>query len=274
MQCPKCKLENPPGTLRCDCGYDFQTGSVKGSLLSEKEIKRNIKDPTPFQEITNQANYAASLGAIPAFGVALLLSVLFYLELTYSTRAHIYAPILLAIFLGASIYSASKGVWWPKVKLKPKIEYSPDLFNLEEYLISGDGEIVGKILFDSKTKRIRYAPDKERIDMYAMLFSRAIFGAFHLLSHDERVEILKWQNKKEKVWDRKSLMEFVGAFLYFIKDSGSSGTEYLKINEKVFPRVKYSYSPGVISLFGKISNINIDASMEWVPEIITNHNQN
>jgi len=26
MRCPSCKLENPPTGLRCDCGFDFQTG--------------------------------------------------------------------------------------------------------------------------------------------------------------------------------------------------------------------------------------------------------
>jgi hypothetical protein len=26
MQCPKCMLENPPGSEKCDCGYDFLRG--------------------------------------------------------------------------------------------------------------------------------------------------------------------------------------------------------------------------------------------------------
>ena len=25
-KCPKCGLTNPPGSLRCDCGYDFASG--------------------------------------------------------------------------------------------------------------------------------------------------------------------------------------------------------------------------------------------------------
>jgi preprotein translocase subunit SecG len=30
MECPNCKLNNPPGSVRCDCGYDFQAGSMPG----------------------------------------------------------------------------------------------------------------------------------------------------------------------------------------------------------------------------------------------------
>ena len=33
MQCPKCRLINPPSAGRCDCGYDFGTQSMKPSYL-------------------------------------------------------------------------------------------------------------------------------------------------------------------------------------------------------------------------------------------------
>ena len=35
--CPHCQLENPPGAQRCDCGYDFDSGTVRRALVSEQE---------------------------------------------------------------------------------------------------------------------------------------------------------------------------------------------------------------------------------------------
>lgn len=39
MKCPHCMLENPPGALRCDCGYDFPTGTRKESDLTTRADK-------------------------------------------------------------------------------------------------------------------------------------------------------------------------------------------------------------------------------------------
>ena len=33
MECPKCWLLNPPTALRCDCGWDFASGTMKDSYL-------------------------------------------------------------------------------------------------------------------------------------------------------------------------------------------------------------------------------------------------
>ena len=42
MDCPKCKLINPPCAERCDCGYDFKTGTMQESYLTERG-KRHSK---------------------------------------------------------------------------------------------------------------------------------------------------------------------------------------------------------------------------------------
>jgi hypothetical protein len=34
MDCPNCKLVNPPTATRCDCGYDFQMHTMRESYLT------------------------------------------------------------------------------------------------------------------------------------------------------------------------------------------------------------------------------------------------
>src|SRR5262245_5685597 len=42
MQCPRCRLESPPSALRCDCGYDFSSRSVRSSHLRRAEADRYV----------------------------------------------------------------------------------------------------------------------------------------------------------------------------------------------------------------------------------------
>jgi len=45
MDCPRCKLVNPPSAKRCDCGYDFETHTVEKSYYRQnvsKEVKNGL----------------------------------------------------------------------------------------------------------------------------------------------------------------------------------------------------------------------------------------
>jgi len=39
-RCPRCRLYNPPGAGRCDCGYDFDLGTVQQSYVLEQALER------------------------------------------------------------------------------------------------------------------------------------------------------------------------------------------------------------------------------------------
>ena len=42
MDCPRCRLVNPDEAERCDCGYDFASGEMKGSYLEADEARRRL----------------------------------------------------------------------------------------------------------------------------------------------------------------------------------------------------------------------------------------
>lgn len=43
MDCPNCKLVNPPTAERCDCGYDLTTRTMEQSYLTERD--RQLSKP-------------------------------------------------------------------------------------------------------------------------------------------------------------------------------------------------------------------------------------
>ena len=46
-KCPKCSLLNPENALRCDCGYDFPSGTMKSSYLQPEEEFPLLLPATP-----------------------------------------------------------------------------------------------------------------------------------------------------------------------------------------------------------------------------------
>jgi hypothetical protein len=41
MKCPRCGLFNPPSAVRCDCGWDFASKTMKESYLSSAELMKS-----------------------------------------------------------------------------------------------------------------------------------------------------------------------------------------------------------------------------------------
>jgi hypothetical protein len=88
--CPKCKLVNPDTAERCDCGYDFASGTMQNSYLTDRDRRRKG-------------------GAVGAF-VVFLLFLRFSGLVAGAKRGgamFVWAVGLLVIFIAAVIY-------WPK----------------------------------------------------------------------------------------------------------------------------------------------------------------
>ena len=91
MDCPHCKLVNPPNATRCDCGYDFQTRTIQQSYLTERDrllLRRS--------------------GGVAGIVCAVLLTLEFALRLTSATVAR--HSVAIGV-LTALVVAASLGFW-------------------------------------------------------------------------------------------------------------------------------------------------------------------
>ena len=103
MRCPNCRLINPESAMRCDCGYDFGSKSMKDSYLTAKEqelIKESEKGE--YYEAAKIGINKGIVGGIcmMAIGAVMLIAghiagVFFY-----------YAPII----LGIGVFAFFKGI--------------------------------------------------------------------------------------------------------------------------------------------------------------------
>jgi hypothetical protein len=63
MDCPKCRLTNPPTAQRCDCGYDFESRTMQESYANPRAV--------PSEEVRRLGQRDILIGGIVfAIGVA------------------------------------------------------------------------------------------------------------------------------------------------------------------------------------------------------------
>ena len=100
MDCPNCKLVNPPNATRCDCGYDFQTRTIQQSYLTERD-KRLLQRS----------------GGVAGIVCAVLLTLEFALKLTsaavarHSVAIGVFTVLLIAASLGFWLWLFNGKVW-------------------------------------------------------------------------------------------------------------------------------------------------------------------
>ncbi len=90
MKCPSCKLENPPGAMRCDCGYGFTTGQAP-IAPSPQSISRRPQQSAPAVQLVTVTDVKMpfwsmvvfmikwAFAAIPALLIVSLIILLFNL---------------------------------------------------------------------------------------------------------------------------------------------------------------------------------------------------
>jgi hypothetical protein len=117
MKCSKCGLLNPPTALRCDCGWDFASNTMKESYLKQttsssagavvaegRFLKKRVKPIKQYGQYRGNGRlevnetglniigkHVYSLGARWGFGLALVVAIL---VLTFGT----FAPGILLIY--------------------------------------------------------------------------------------------------------------------------------------------------------------------------------
>ena len=119
MTCPKCRLVNPSSAMRCDCGYDFETGFVSESFLSPRE--QALKQARPINPHANGKAFAAAAVLVviilglarlngpkgPIGGATYVIAVLGFIIVTvggallFSKTLRADAAVLVAVGLGA-----------------------------------------------------------------------------------------------------------------------------------------------------------------------------
>jgi hypothetical protein len=98
VKCPRCGLINPDIAQRCDCGYDFDKGTIEKAYFKQ-ELPKSIKTYFIFVILFN---VAVVIVAISSGELSIILEAIFWTSLIYILYSQLikkknWARILLAI---------------------------------------------------------------------------------------------------------------------------------------------------------------------------------
>ncbi|MGC2831164.1 MAG: hypothetical protein WB627_12390 [Candidatus Acidiferrum sp.] len=141
-ECPHCKLENPDSAERCDCGYDFSTGSMRSASVLDYGHPEE-KEPTDYTGLI----FAAILAPVfllfiylgkPDMGLAVFLvlgMIMFAIKIRWNLRKNVWfwATIVLILALHIPLLLI---VRWPQGKV-PTIAYAMPFGIADFFIILG-----------------------------------------------------------------------------------------------------------------------------------------
>jgi hypothetical protein len=74
QRCPRCRLYSPPEALRCDCGYDFATRTVKQSYALQHVLQKE-GGAAAVVATSARRSIRAGIGLLALGGVILAITV-------------------------------------------------------------------------------------------------------------------------------------------------------------------------------------------------------
>ena len=67
MECPRCKLISPMGAKRCDCGFDFETGTITGPDTRNQQVEPPKFTQTPTITQDSGSGDGSTGGGVPGW---------------------------------------------------------------------------------------------------------------------------------------------------------------------------------------------------------------
>jgi len=87
MECPNCNLISPPNAARCDCGYDFQSGTTDESRTYSTSVKTGLG--SILKAVAGIAGLVCLLTPVTGLGVLVFVVALFVAIIAGVTGFHL-----------------------------------------------------------------------------------------------------------------------------------------------------------------------------------------